>query len=84
MLLANEEKRKHALFPKVGVADAVMNDGQVAYIVVLMNRCFRTYDGKGLVEPGHCLADIVGIALDTRHGLRQESSVDIQCHDSCG
>ena len=82
VLLANEEKRKHTLFPEMGVANAVMNDGQVAYVVVLMDRRLRTYDGEGLTKACHSLADIVGIALDTRHGLCQEPSVDIYCHGS--
>ena len=48
ILFADEEERKYTLFPEVGVADAIVNDGQVAHVVVLMDRCFGTNHGKGL------------------------------------
>ena len=82
VLLAEEEEWQHALLPEMGVADAVVNNGEFADIVVLVDGCLGTDDGKWLLEAGHRLAHAVGIALDTRHGLCQKSSVDIYCHVS--
>ena len=67
--LVQEEKRQDTLFPKMRAADAIMYNFQVAHVVVLMNGGFWTDDGKGLLKSGHGLTDVVGIALDTCHGL---------------
>ena len=82
VLLAEEEERQHALLPKMGVADAIMYNGKSADVVVLVDGCLGTDDGKWLLKTGHRLAHAIGIALDTCHGLCQKSSVDVYCHVS--
>ena len=69
VLFADKEKRQHTLFPEVGIADTIVNNGQVTHVVVLMNRGLGTDDGKGLLKTCHRLTDVVGIALNTCHGL---------------
>ena len=81
VLLTHKEKGQDALFPKMGVATTIMDDLQTADVVTVLNRDLGTDDGKRQLLLCHCLAHVVGIALDTRHGLRQKPAVDVYlCH----
>ena len=76
----HKEKGQDALFPEMGVTTAIMDDLQTADIVAVLNRGLRTDEDDRLMLFSQGLTHIVGIAFDTRHGLGQESAVDIYRH----
>ena len=77
VLLADKEKGQDALFPEMGVASAIMDDLHTAGVVAGLDRGMWTDEDEWQLLLRHGLAHVVGIALDTRHGLRQESAVDV-------
>ena len=77
ILLADKEKGQDALFPEMGVAATIMDNLQAADVVAGLNRGLGTDEGEWLTQLGYGLAHVVGIAFDTRHGLRQKSAVDV-------
>ena len=79
--LTEKEEGQDALFPEMGVASAIMDNLQTTDVVAGLNRGMGADDSKGELLLRHRLAHIIGIAFDTRHGLRQESAVDIYSHD---
>ena len=78
---ADKEKGQNALFPEMGVALAIMDDLHTADVVAGLNRGVGADEGEWQTQFSHRLAHVVGIAFDTRHGLRQKSAVDIYCHN---
>jgi hypothetical protein len=77
VFLADKEKGQDALFPEMGVASAIMDNLHTAGVVAGLNRGMGTDENEWQLLFRHSLAHIVGIALDTRHGLCQESAVDV-------
>ena len=77
LFLYRQEKGQDALFPEMGVAATIMDNLQAADVVAGLNRGLGTDEGEWLTQLGYGLAHVVGIAFDTRHGLRQKSAVDV-------
>ena len=75
--LIEEEKGQDALFPEMGIASTIVNNLQAIDVVTVLNRSLGTNDGKRQLLLCHRLTHVGGIAFDTRHGLRQESAVDV-------
>jgi hypothetical protein len=81
ILLADQEEGQDALFPEMGVATAIINNPQLTDVIAVLNRGVGTDDGERQMLCSHGLTYVVGIAFDTRHGLRQEPAVDENlCH----
>ena len=80
VFLSDKEKGQYALFPDMRVSTAILDDLQTADIVAGLNRGLGTNEDDRLMLFSQGLTHIVGIAFDTRHGLRQETAVDIYRH----
>ena len=75
VFLADKEKRQDALLPEMGITASEADDVQTIDIVAILKWPLRTDDSERQLQFCHCLADMVGIALNTRHGACQESAI---------
>lgn len=78
IFFAYQEERQYALLPEVGAPYAISDNLKTTDVIAWQNGLrLRTDHGKWLLQVSERLANIVGIALNTRHGLREKSSVNI-------